>query len=398
MRALIVATALTTAVQALVSTTVFTPAVLAPSAQGEIGVSASAIGIFTALAYLAATFSAPLGGALVARHGPLRVSQLSLLWSGAGLALFASAAPPVIAAGALLIGIGYGPVTPASSNILIKRVPDHLRNLMISIRQTGVPLGGALAGALAPALTVAWSWRAAALIVAAMCIAFAALIQPLREQYDGERDATRHAARSSYLVLLRMVFAHKDLRKIALTSIVYSGIQMCFGSYLVLFLTERAGLSVVSAGAAFSTAMVSGIFGRVLWGAAADYLFSARVALGTLGIIMALCAFAITLVSPQWPYAAVVVLCVVFGASAIGWNGVFIAELARVAPEGQVAQATGAVLGLTYFGVVLMPFLFWVIVAATSSYAIAFALAGAVTLAAGLSYFRKAGPLAAEKT
>jgi len=193
MKNLVVATTLTMLVQALVSLTVYTPAVLAPVAQTEIGVTANTIGVFTAFIYFAAAYVAPLGGALVARHGPLRVSQRSLLWSGAGLALFASAAPAVIAVGAVLIGIGYGPATPASSTILVKRTPERLRNLIMSIRQTGVPLGGAIAGALVPALLVAYGWRAAALIVAALCALYAVALQPVRAQYDGERGPAQHA-------------------------------------------------------------------------------------------------------------------------------------------------------------------------------------------------------------
>ncbi len=387
MKDLIVATTLTMLVQALVSMTVFTTAVLAPAAHAEIGVPANAIGVFTALIYFAAAYVAPLGGALVARHGPLRVSQSSLLWSGAGLALFASAVPAVVAGSALLIGIGYGPATPASSTILVKRTPERLRNLIMSIRQTGVPLGGAIAGALAPALLVAFGWRAAALVMAAACAFYALALQPLREQYDCARSSAPTAEHASHLALLRMVFVHAELRHIAVTSFIYSGIQMCLGSYLVVFLTERAGLSLIHAGAAFSAAMIAGIVGRVVWGAIADYLGSARNVLGMLGMMMALCGFAMSLVTPQWAYAMVILLCVLFGASAIGWNGVFIAELARVAPEGRVAQATGAVLGLTYFGVAVMPFAFWLILAATASYAIAFAVVGALTLVAGVSYF-----------
>jgi len=387
MRALILPTAMTTLVQALVSLMIFTPAVLAPAAQSAVGIPASAIGIYTALIYIAATLSAPLSGAVIARRGPLRVSQLSLLWCGVGLALFATTIAPVIVAGAVLIGIGYGPVTPASSAILVKRVPDRLRNLMMSVRQTGTPLGGALAGALVPTLILAWGWQVAALSVAAVGLALAAVMQPLRERYDGERDAARKIAHGSYSALLGMVFAHKELRRIALTSVTYSGIQMSVASYLVLFLTERAGLSVVAAGAAFSTAMVGGIAGRVFWGAVADYVLSPRIVLGTLGVIMALGAFVITQVTPQWPYPAIVGFCLLFGASAIGWNGVFIAELARVAPEGQVARATGAVLGLTYFGVVLMPFVFWLILAASGSYSVAFVAVGAAALLAALTYF-----------
>ncbi len=133
-------------------------------------------------------------------------------------------------------------------------------------------------------------------------------------------------------------------------------VQVCFTSYLVVFLTERAGLTLVTAGAVFSAAMIAGIVGRIAWGAVADFAGNARQVLGALGLIMAACAFAISQVSAQWPYAGVVVLAVVFGASAIGWNGVFVAEVARIAPDGDIAQATGATLGMTYLGVVVGPF------------------------------------------
>ncbi|WP_417276298.1 hypothetical protein [Castellaniella sp.] len=43
--------------------------------------------------------------------------------------------------GALLIGLGYGPITPA-----------HRMSFVFSIKQTGVPLGGVLAGLVVPGL------------------------------------------------------------------------------------------------------------------------------------------------------------------------------------------------------------------------------------------------------
>jgi nitrate/nitrite transporter NarK len=166
---------------------------------------------------------------------------------------------------------------------------------------------------------------------------------------------------------------------------------MCFTSYLAVFLTERAGLSLVTAGSVFSVAMIAGIVGRIAWGAVADYTGNARNVLGALGIIMAACAFTMTQVTAQWPYAGVAVLAAIFGASAIGWNGVFVAEVARIAPDGDIARATGATLGMTYFGVVVGPFIYWAIVTVTASYAIAFAAIGVCALAAGLMCFRTPG-------
>ncbi len=290
-----------------------------------------------------------------------------------------------------MLGIGYGPVTPASSTILSTRAPDRLRNVIMSIRQTGVPLGGAIAGALVPALIVNFGWRASALTVGLLCALMALAVQPKREYYDAGRSASSQAVRTSHLALLRLVFSAPALRDIALISFAYAAVQMCFTSYLVVFLTERAGLTLVTAGAVFSAAMIAGIVGRILWGAVADYLGNARKVLGALGLIMAACAFVITQVSAQWPYAGVIALAAVFGASAIGWNGVFVAEVARIAPGGDIAQATGATLGMTYFGVVVGPFVYWAIVTMTASYAIAFAAIGVCALVAGLACFRGQG-------
>ena len=103
-RELVVALTLATLAQTLIAMAVYAPAVLAPAAQAEIGLTATAIGIFTALVFVAAAYAAPLGGARVVRSGPVRVSQQCLLWAAGGIVLFVSAVPAVIAVGALAIG------------------------------------------------------------------------------------------------------------------------------------------------------------------------------------------------------------------------------------------------------------------------------------------------------
>jgi MFS family permease len=113
------------------------------------------------------------------------------------------------------------------------------------------------------------------------------------------------------------------------------------------------------------------------------------VLLAVVGMMMAACALAIGQIAPSWPFAAVIALCALFGATAVGWNGVYIAEIARVAPEGRVAAATGASLAVTYLGAVVGPFVFWLIVTSTGSYAIAFGTGALVILAAAASILRR---------
>jgi hypothetical protein len=54
----------------------------------------------------------------------------------------------------------------------------------------------------------------------------------------------------------------------------------------------------------------------------------------------------------------VVLILVAFGASAIGWNGVYLAEVARRAPPGTASLATGGTLAFTFLGVVVGPPMF----------------------------------------
>jgi MFS family permease len=67
--------------------------------------------------------------------------------------------------GAFIMGLGYGPVTPASSHLLARNAPLGIMALVFSIKQTGVPLGGAMAGAIVPHLVIFCGWRRTALLV-----------------------------------------------------------------------------------------------------------------------------------------------------------------------------------------------------------------------------------------
>ena len=182
--------------------------------------------------------------------------------------------------------------------------------------------------------------------------------------------------------------SHPQLRELAISSFTFSGMQMCLGSYLVVALTARAGFSITAAGAALSVAMIGGVIGRLAWGVVADWWFSPRSLLGFLGVTMSAAAFFMAAVSTQWPVVAIYLLAFVFGASAVGWNGVYLAEVARIAPTGRAGAATGASLAMTYSGVVVLPLLFWVVQMSTESYGTAFVSIGVLSLFRGLLFYR----------
>ncbi len=376
----------TMAIQALVSMAAFAPAVFAPAAHDDIGFPASWVGIVTALTFAAATCGALFSGGIIARVGALRMSQYSLVLCGSGIALMASSNAWLVALGALVMGLGYGPVTPSSSAILAERTPERIRSFIFSLKQTGVPIGGALAGAVVPALIIAYGWRTSALSVGLACVALAAAIQPYRAVVDFAQHFDRPKKPASLLEPLRLVLAHRRLREMALASWTYSGMQACLSTFLVVYLAQRIGFSVPVAGAALATAMTAGIIGRILWGVVADIGVKPRDLLGILGVTMSVGAFLTATFTGTWPLAAVLSVSVVYGATAIGWNGVYLSEVARIAPPGKAGAATGASLAMTYAGVVVLPMLFWLIVTLTDSYAAAFVAVGSLTLSRGLLF------------
>ena len=73
----------------------------------------------------------------------------------------------------------------------------------------------------------------------------------------------------------------------------------------------------------------------------------------------------------------------VFGATAVGWNGVFMAEVARQAPPDRIGLATGGCMMMTFSSILVGPAAFGAISVAAGSYATTFlAVAGVAAIGA----------------
>ena len=375
--------AVTLAIQTLVAVAMYCAPVIAPAAVRDLGVSPSSIGWFIATAYLGSMIGSASAGGWMARVGPIRMSQIGLLACLAGLALAASAMLPLVVLGAFVIGLGYGPTTPASSLILVRATPPSRIALTFSIKQTGVPAGGAIAGALVPALILAFGWRASALAIGVGCLALALAIEPWRTRYDYGLNPKALVSMQAILAPISLVVREVRLRQMAIASFVYGGVQITLVTYLVTFLIDRFGLTLVLAGFVMSVAQVGSIAGRIVWGILADRLFKRRTMLGLLGLGMGLAAIGTLASAPDWPHWLLFAFASAFGATAVGWNGVFLAEVARIAPAARVSEATGGCLFFTFLGVVVTPPIFNAVLALSASYAAAFAVFGVPALFVG---------------
>jgi MFS family permease len=358
---------------------------MAPVAGPALGVSPAAVGYYIAIAYLGSMLGSAAAGGWVARFGPIRVSQAGLLLCLAGLALAATGSALLVLAGAFVVGLGYGPTTPASSVMLVRAAPPALFALTFSIKQTGVPAGGVLAGALVPALILAVGWQWGAVAIGLACLALALAIAPVRARYDTELNPAAPISVAAAFAPVGLVARVPRLRELAVTGLVYGGVQITLVTYLVTFLTDDFALTLVLAGIVMAVSQVASVAGRIAWGVLADRALARRTMLGLLGLGMGVSAIATLAAGPAWPGWLLFVFASIFGATAVGWNGVFLAEVARIAPAGQVSQATGGCLFFTFLGVVVTPLLFNLVLQLGGGYSVAYALLGVPGLVVGAS-------------
>lgn len=366
--------AATLTVQSLVAMALLTLPVVAPAVAATLGTTPAYVGVYVAICYAGAMTASLLAGAAVRRYGAIRLSQLGLVLCSAGVMLCMVESLVAIGLGALLIGLGYGPITPSSSHLLARNTPPERLSLVFSIKQTGVPLGGVLAGVIVPGLATLVSWQVAFLIVALANLVCAVAIQPLCRTLDNDKDHSQKVSFGTGLAgPLRMVFSHRGLTTLALVSFLFSIVQLSVVTYLVTFLHDDLMISLIAAGFMLAVVQAAGVVGRMLWGWIADRWLGATRMLGVLATLIAICA----LLTPFLQYidsqAVTLLVLTVFGASAVGWNGVYLAEVARQAPAGQASIATGGTLAMTFSGVVIGPPLFGMVAEMAGSYGIAYA-------------------------
>jgi MFS family permease len=387
-----VALAATLAIQIFTALAGTACSVLAPEIARDFGLPAKLVGVFVGLLYIGSMAASLASGHFIARYGAIRVSQVCVLICAAGVALVAllpSPAALLLAVVPIVIGLGYGAITPASSELLARTAPPGRYALTFSIKQTGVPGGAALAGAVLPSLALAVGWRSALLIAAACGVGIAALAQPTRRRLD-IRGQERALSLAALFAPLRIVMRHRALVELSIVGFVYAAMQMCLMSFLVVYLTEAIGYPLITAGLALTTANAGGIVGRIAWGAVADRWVAPRRLLGMIGIASGACAFATAAFSGTWPLAASSLVAAFFGATAIGWNGVQLSEVARQAPTGEAGTITGASGFITFAGVVSGPPLFALLAALTDSYRTGFLAFGTACALCGAFLLRRA--------
>lgn len=370
------------ATQTLGTVATMTLPAVAPKVAETYGINASLIGYQVSLVAAVMLFALTFASHLSVRWGACRMTQVALALLAAGCLVAVLPHVAFLAASAVLLGLGYGMLSPPSSLLLSRFTPPGRRNLVFSLKQTGVPLGGILAAAVMPTVAVAFGWRWALAGTAVLLCLLVVLLQRARPAWDDDRDPAVRLGANPFAGIAT-VWRSRALRLLSVSGGCYCMVQVCLQTYTVVLFVEL-GMGLVAAGFVLTASQAGGVFGRIFWGWIADLARDCFAALAVLaGVMIAVCllVFAVT---PAWPLAAACALFFVLGSTASGWNGAFMAEVARLSPRKEIPTATGGSLVFVNLGKMLGPILFTTIYLFAGSYTLVFGML-ALPAAAGLA-------------
>jgi nitrate/nitrite transporter NarK len=261
-------------------------------------------------------------------------------------------------------------------------------NLVLSIRQIGVPLGGVLAGLVMAPLTLSLGWQAALLWQTVPVLAAVLLLECARRSWDADRDPSRQILSKGLFAPVQILFDRPELRRLSFVSFIYGGIQLCFIAFLTVHLTSKTSFDLVQAGWALAIYQLAAVVSRPIWGWLADNWISARMLLVWQGFIMGATAVLTGQFDMHWAPWLILSLCAVAGTTASGFTGLAYAEWARLG-GAQRTEATGLGSGLMFAGVLLLPSLFSVTVTSFDNYGISYGVVGVLATLAGLILLRQ---------
>jgi MFS family permease len=349
----------TLAVQTLATMALYSLPAVAPAVARDLNVNGALVGVFVATAYGVGIISALLSPALIRRYGGVRATQVVLL-AALGMLVVAGTAQGVtaLAISAVVLGLAYGAAAPASTHLLAPKTPPAVFNTIMSLRQIGVPLGGVLAA-----------------------LVLIGLMEIPRKEWDSDLDRKRYRLAQTLMRPFALL-ADKRIRRLSASTFIYSGLQLCFVSFMTVQLTTVVHMDLVTAGRILALYQIAGSISRPIWGWIADRFLTPSQTLALHGIGMAAAAALTGQFGSAWPVWGVVAVALLAGCSAGGYTGVAYAEYAHLGGARRT-EATGLGTALMFAGGMLMPTAFATTIAVSGNYGLAYSAAAVLALVGG---------------
>lgn len=373
-----VALAVTSLIQIAVSFLSQAMSVLAPSLTLAAGVLPEQIGWLAGFVAFGTVWFLMGANNLLSDLGPVRLLQLGVLLSACGLLLALIGFWPTTLVAALFVGLGYGPAPPAGNQILMDTAPKSHRGLIFSIKQSGAPIGSALAGILLPFLADRYGWSTALAIAAGLAVAVAVSVEPFRFQLDARKSRPSVASFGSLFSFHMLAAPFEAMQRtrglglLAYAGFAFASVQGSLFALYVTYLVTIIGTDLTFAGAAFAIMQLAGAIARIAIGWLADRVRSPLLVTSALGVASSVVVTLISFMQLSWDWNVILSISALAGFCAASWNGVLMSEIAKSSPSQQVGQTTSAATFFIFIGYVFGPICFATIIRCTGSYSFGF--------------------------
>ena len=275
-------------------------------------------------------------------------------------------------------GAGYATAQPGGSKVVAAWFPAHERGVAMGIRQTGLPLGGALAAALLPWTAQRFGVDIALLIAAGAAIggglAFFVFYRPAPVGTD---TAYRFGHQ------LRSLVAEFRVRTAMWAGLVMVSAQFSLLSYFMLYLRDIHGVPLTRGAWLLFVAQMSGVAGRVILARWSDTIQAGRLpAIRTAILATALGMFVLAALPVDVPLPVLYAAAAIIGFWTFGWYGPWVVHVAETADGQAVGLTLALAMTANQLGLVAAPPLFGLLLDITdSNYRPAWGAVGLVLLA-----------------
>lgn len=287
----------------------------------------------------------------------------------------------------ILVGLWYGVSQPGGSRAIVSWFPSKTRGIAMGIRQTGIPLGGAIAACFIPWLSLKYGVHAAISAEALLAIITGIIFLLIYRENDAGAPQTSTKVKASITWL--SICKNRTLYPVFFVGITLVSLQFIIIAHYMTFLINQLSISLTAAGLYLAIVQVFGMIGRVVLAWISDQFFDGnRLRLLTFCIGMTVCTlFFLSFVNPHASGWMITLTSLSLGFFGIGWYSLYMAHISEHAPQDHVAYTVSIGLTLNQIAIVTAPILFGFIAGFQRSYFLAWILLAVCIALAGLMLF-----------
>lgn len=366
--------------------------VLAPVITASSGLPPEAVGLIGGLGGFGAVWFFAANSTILPSLGSLRSLILGCILASLAAVTFALQNGWVGFIAAVLVGFGYAISAPAGSIILAANTPKRIWGTLFSLRMAGVPAGGAFAGLAAAVIVGQYDWRlslAVLIFPSFLSIIFLKFVSaeiniPERKNHFSFASVFNPKL---FLTPFQVLARVPNLATITFVSVGFAAVQGSLFTFFTTYLTDALGFTLSLAGTLYAVVQLSSFLGRIIMGFVADLLGSIKALLAILGICSPFGLLVLTSLNIDEPLWILFFKCSLIGPMIASWNGLFLAEVTRVADTGDVGESTAASTFFTFISYMSAPLIFG-FVSFYFSYHLAFAVVGCLAIISFLILIR----------